>query len=299
MNIPSYPKIFTIGQRYTSDLFNHPVEITEKLDGSQIGFGRFNGETIVRSKGRIIYEPDKLFQRGWDYIQSRNLPEGIIFYGEYLNTPKHNTLKYDVVPRNNIALFGAMMYPSQKAYDRAFIEYYADALGLDVVPLLFHGEWRKPIHDLLEFLDDDSYLGGTKIEGIVVKNYQEIMIGGQVLPITSGKFVSEKFKELNHKTFGKEKTTKGNWITYLEGFRTEARWRKAIEHMRDKGELTDSPKDIGPLIKEIVKDITEEHQEEIKDLLWKYFGKDLLRRSTSGFPEFYKEYLLEQLDKEV
>ena len=45
MNIPSYPKIFTIGQRYTSDLFNHTVEITEKIDGA--GFPEFYKEYLL------------------------------------------------------------------------------------------------------------------------------------------------------------------------------------------------------------------------------------------------------------
>lgn len=78
---------------------------------------------------------------------------------------------------------------------------------------------------------------------------------------------------------------------YVEAHRTEARWMKGIQHLTEKGELEYSPRDIGNLIREIKADIEEEEKENIKEFLWREFGQEFLRRSTSGLPEFYKEWL--------
>ena len=103
--------------------------------------------------------------------------------------------------------------------------------------------------------------------------------------------MSEAFKE-KHQSWGKENTGKGKWETFKESFRTEARWNKAVQHLRDNGELENAPRDIGVLIKEVHRDIQEEEMDEIKKFLWDELGKDLLRKSTAGFPEWYKEKLL-------
>jgi len=48
--ISAFPKIFTLGTDYISDIFKEEVEITEKIDGSQISFGKIEGELYMRSK---------------------------------------------------------------------------------------------------------------------------------------------------------------------------------------------------------------------------------------------------------
>ena len=49
MRSHGFPKIYAVGSSEVKDVFNGPVEITEKLDGSCIGFGKVDGELIVRS----------------------------------------------------------------------------------------------------------------------------------------------------------------------------------------------------------------------------------------------------------
>jgi hypothetical protein len=39
MKTSAFPKILHIGNKQISDLFDGVVEITEKVDGSQLGFG--------------------------------------------------------------------------------------------------------------------------------------------------------------------------------------------------------------------------------------------------------------------
>jgi len=106
--ITAFPKIFAIGTDYIRDIFCEEVEVTEKIDGSQFAFGRVNGELYLRSKGAQLYteNPEKMFAEAIAYvgqIQDR-LPEGMIFYAEYLKKPKHNTLKYERVPKNHLML---------------------------------------------------------------------------------------------------------------------------------------------------------------------------------------------------
>lgn len=290
----SFPKIFHIGDRWIRDIFDGDVEVTEKVDGSQFCFGKINGEVIVRSKGKVMVAdaPDKMFSFCVSYVMGLDLPDNTLFYGEYLKSPRHNTLAYDRIPKNYIALFGVCSDKQEFISDYDSIKKWADTLNVDCVPLLFKGKINSQ-EELFKLLDTMSYLGGTKIEGVVVKRYVPVLIGSQVVPIMSGKFVSESFKEKHQGTWAKEHTGKGKWEVFKEEHRTEARWNKAIQHLREEGKITDTPKDIGILIKEIQNDITKEEQENIKDFLWKEFGVELLREAIHGMPEWYKKKLTE------
>jgi len=104
--------------------------------------------------------------------------------------------------------------------------------------------------------------------------------------------VSEEFKE-THKVAWKGKGGKNKIDVFLDSFNTEARWNKAIQHMRDAGSLTHSPKDIGSLIKEIQMDIIDECAGDIKEKLFKLFVPEIQRKACKGFPEYYKQQLLE------
>lgn len=298
--IPSFPKIFNVGTDYIRDLFNEPVEITEKVDGSQFAFGLHPQEGLVmRSKGRRIYpaelSPKDMFAPVVDYVQTLDLPEGRYFYCEYLRKPKHNTLVYERIPENYLCLFGVMTGGGRFLNGPGVLAEWAGELRIDSVPVMAIKTVTDP-SEILEFLEVESFLGGCKIEGIVIKNYQRpFLLGGQPIPLMAGKHVSEAFKEVNKSSkWNKEHTSRGRWETCIEAHRTEARWAKAVQHLRDSGELLNSPKDIGKLIYEVKRDITEEEQEAIKKVLWKEFGNDLLRRSTAGLPEWYKSQLLER-----
>lgn len=296
--IKAFPKIFAIGTDYIKDLFAEEVEITEKVDGSQFSWGKEDGEIVTRSKGKVQYRGavDKMFQTAVDYVYSiaDRIPNNTFFYAEYLETPKHNTLKYDRVPKNNLALFGVCDGTDRfvSSYDE--LVKWAEKLDIDVVPLVFKGKVEN-VEDLRSMIDRESMLGGAKVEGIVVKNYvRQFLLGGQPMPLMAGKYVSEAFKEVHRKSWGGEHTTKGGWELFKMGYRTEARWDKAIQHLREAGQLTNSPKDIPLLMAEVTRDITEEEMETIKNWLWNNQGKELLRLAVAGLPEYYKTKLLER-----
>jgi len=301
----SFPKIFHIGDRPIKQSVDVPVEVTEKIDGSQLGFMRKGEDVFIRSKGAFIYDGDHfvrdipendLFYPAVQYIlmEQDYLLDSHIYYGETLCKPKHSTLAYDKTPQNNIALFG-VLDPDGVPFEYAKIKNEAMHFGVGVVKLLYTGMKPEDISTsewIETFLKSESQLGGPKIEGVVVKRYQEHLVGSQLLPIMSGKYVSEAFKEVHNKNWNKENTGRGKWQTYKEGFRTEARWNKAVQYLKEKGELTGTPKDIGPLIERIKDDISEEEKHNIMEKLWNEFGKDILSESVKGFPEFYKKQLM-------
>jgi len=302
--IHAFPKIFTVGTDYIRDLFNEDVEITEKIDGSQFVFGKVNGELYMRSKGKEIIAdaPDKMFSLAVDYVLSikEKIPNNTVFYCEYLKSPRHNVLAYKRTPTNNLILFGVSSEGGTFISEYYNLTSFAKMVDVEVVPLLFKGRVEDKI-SLLSLLETESVLGGTKIEGFVVKNYSRpFLLGGQPIPLMAGKFVSEKFKEKHKTNWGKEHTDKGKWELFIESYRTEARWLKSIQHLRDNGELENAPKDIGKLLIAIRKDIEEEEKEEIKNFLWSCFKDGLLRKAVAGFPEWYKEKLLDNsFKKEV
>lgn len=290
----AFPKILHIGDNQILDLFEGEVEITEKVDGSQFSFGKIDGEVITRSKGREFTEPDKLFQPVWEYVHSieDRLPEGIWFYGETLCQPRHSTLAYDRVPKNHFVLFGVYNKEANLFYDYDHILEWATKLDVDPVPLLFRGEISQS--EILKFVDETvSYLGGQNVEGVVVKAYKPWMFLGQIpLTVMSGKYVTEAFKEVNNKDWTKLNTGNGKFDVLKENYRTEARWNKAIQHLRENGELTGTPKDIGALLKEVAIDLETEEKENIKEQLYEIYRRDIIKYASHGLAQWYKEKLV-------
>ena len=291
----SYPKIFSLGTDYIRDIFLEPVEVSEKVDGSQFAFGKINGELRLRSKGASLYttNPQKMFAAGISYVESiqDRLPEGMIFYGEYLRAPKHNSLTYNRTPKNHIALFGVMDM-TQKCHPN--IQAWADILEVDHVPIIHAGN-ISGVTEIAALMDRESYLGGPKIEGLVVKNYhRQFLLGGQPMPLMAGKLVSESFKEVHRERWGAEEKSSSRMETFFESFRTHARWEKAVQHLAERGELENQPRDIGKLFKEIHIDIEAEEEQNAKEFLWCEFKDQIKRRASAGFPEWYKMKLAER-----
>lgn len=315
ITIPSYTKILTLGSSYTENALVGEVIIQEKIDGSQFRFGlNRNKDFLAGTKGTIIHHPEenKMFQLGAEYIYSMQdaikelFPANTYFYGEYLQKPKHNVLNYAKVPKNNIVLFDVMT--EGRWVNKTELENIAKYLNIDVIPELYRGildrkridkgagGYKSSATDHLKRIIEttDSYLGNEKIEGVVIKNYnQTILLGGNVFPLFT-KYVREAFKERHDKEW-KVKSPKNSLQKYFESFQSEARWQKAVIHLREKGELENSPRDIGKLICQVKSDIKHEEKENIKNYLYKKFIDEILRRAIRGLPKWYKEKLLEGL----
>lgn len=287
----SYPKIWAMGHAQLKELLFDPVLIEEKIDGSQFSFGVFGGEVKMRSKGQeLIPGKEKMFSLAERFVEENVhlLKNGWTYRAEYLRTPKHNTLAYSRVPKNHLIVFDINM--NQEEYLGVHEKRdEAARIGLECVPVLGCGEIQN-VAELLGLLDLESSLGGPKIEGFVIKNYARF---GNDKKALMGKYVSEAFKE-KHATEWKVGNPTQNDIVerMVTTYKTDARWEKAIQHLRDCGKLEGSPKDIGLLLKEVGVDILAECGDEIRDHLWKWAWPKIQRGLTRGLPEFYKEKLL-------
>lgn len=292
--IPSYGKIWNMGHRQLDKLFEGHVVVQEKIDGSYFAFGVLDGRLQARSKGQAIDldAPDKMFALGVETVKRLEcqLMPGYVYCGEYLNKPKHNTLSYDRTPDQNIILFDIESEArSEKWLSAAEVVTEAARLGLESVPTFLNYGETWTYEALANYLTTTSCLGGQTIEGLVVKNYNQFGIDGKML---RGKYVSEAFKEVNGADWKKRHPAQADIkLSLTQAFCTPARWNKAIIHLREAGVLTDTTKDIGPLLQEINRDVLAECSEEIKERLLKWVWKDLSRGLTRGFPEFYKNRL--------
>lgn len=294
----SYGKIWALGHRNVKVIFDGNVVIEEKIDGSQWSFGVHNGELKLKTHTKERHYPvdDKLFKAAADHVYDlytqHMLVEGHTYRSECLTRPKHNCLAYDRTPEGYMVLFDVEIAANEFL---GVEEKHAEAkrLGLEPIRVIYQGPGRGITEDILKgYLDSISQLGGQKIEGVVIKNYDKFGEGGHAL---MGKYVSEKFKEVQ-KSDWKQQNPGGKDIiqSLIEQYRSEARWHKAVQHLEEQGEREGDPRDIGKLVREVCKDIHEECQEEIKDKLFKWAWKQINNGLTKGLPEWYKEKLLEQ-----
>lgn len=288
-HINSYPSVFAVGHKAIADIFNGDVIVEEKIDGSQFSFGIMDGEFVCRSKGKDIIPsaPEKMFSKAVESAMSLPMRDGWVYRAEYLQSPKHNTLSYSRVPRGHLIIFdictGVEQYlgPDQKLEE-------ANRIGLECVPVLHRGAVTS-FEQFASLLEMDSVLGGCKIEGFVVKNYNVFTPEKKV---AIGKYVSEHFKEKHEVEWKKSNPTQHDIVQALiSTYRTNARWEKAVQHLRDSGIIEGSPRDIGALIKEVPEDVLKECRGEIMDKLMAHFWPQIKRGITAGLPEWYKESL--------
>lgn len=291
----SYPSIFNLGHRQVQGILDHDVVVQEKVDGSQFSFGVVAGALKMRSKGAEIFAEttDKLFQPAVDtalrLFAAGKLREGWTYRGEAITKPKHNSLCYDRTPKDFVMLFDidvgeeAYLTPAQVREEIA-------SLDLEFVPVLHEGKVTS-LEQVHEFIQRVSALGGANVEGVVIKAYGQYGADKKTL---MAKYVSEAFKEVHKGEWRKANPTKGDVIELLiQEYCTPARWNKAIQHLRERGELQDAPQDIGKLMQEIPADVEKECADEIREKLWQAFWPDLQRGVTRGFPQWYKDKLAE------
>jgi hypothetical protein len=290
----SYPKVFNMGHPAIASLFDGAVVVQEKIDGSQFTFGVIGGELHCRSKGAVIHveTTDNNFRAAVETAKRLHakglLVEGWQYRGEAMRNQKHNTVLYERAPSGNVILFDVDTGLENRISDPEELRSVADALGLECVPTFFHGVVSS-IDDLKRLLETPSCLGGT-MEGVVAKNYSRWGKDGKML---MGKVVSEDFREAHAHDWRKRNPTRTDVVEAVVAcYKTDRRWEKAVERMRDAGKLEHSPRDIGPLMKEIPADIRAECEHEIKEALFKHFWPQIERGVRHGFPEWYKQRLL-------
>jgi hypothetical protein len=289
----SYPKIFQFGHGAVAEVVNARVLVEEKIDGSQFSFGLIDGRLRIKSHHQDISDivgEYGLFTEAIAYVRTLHekglLHPGWTYRGEVLQRPCHNRLAYERVPKHHIVGFDVCTGPEvYLEYNDKCLEFRR--LDLETVPYYYFGQ--LPNVDTIDtFLGRTPLLGGKHIEGVVFKAYGRY---GEDKKTLMAKYVHPAFRE----TKTPDEYTKSVDFTQglIDTYRSEARWDKAIQRLKEQGKLGNEPKDIGPLIGAITKDIEEECGDEIRRKLWKRYWPHVARGCTGGFAEYYKRKLME------
>lgn len=297
--IPSYGKIWSFGHRVTESVVGKRCIVEEKVDGSQLScMVDASGTLLVRSKGADIHlgAVPNLFQPSVAHLVSLHtrglLAPEHVFRFEALCAPRHNTLVYGRAPRNHLVLLDVDETAGGQRYlcpeDR--VE-WAARLDVDCVPVLAD-EVLTSGGQLTRHLSQISFLGNAPIEGVVCKPVDPSYYQADGKRIIA-KYVSEAFKETHRRTWTPDRAQKGDLLAEIvEAVSTPVRWEKAIQHMREDGDLQGSPADIGGLMKRVMQDVEVESIDEIKEMLWQAHRKEIVRMSAKSVPQWYKERLL-------
>jgi hypothetical protein len=244
----------------------------------------------------------KMFKPFMDWVEEhkvglQHLREGYTLWGEMVNN--HNILKYKTTCP--FVLFDISF--TDATGDRHFIApaEYAIMLNEDCfhfvtkeitwTQLFAHRDMpRSGLYSLLDgFLGKESVLGG-RIEGVVLKNYEQFSAYGSPL---FGKYVAPEFKET--------KPCKVNDPSELEianAVYTEMRVEKGIETLKEKGIYTGSVEDIGPLIGYVSKDVHVECEEHIKNILFKKHWRYIQKLGANSIARRYKEIIARGVSNE-
>ena len=291
-----YPKVLS------SDILSRDIPITgdiyveEKYDGSQFRFMQHADGTREFGSKNVVFQPgvpEKSFTAAVDSANAaldRFAAAGVsgvdaYFVAEYLRSPKHNTLAYSRVPRGNLVLFEAEI--GGVPVDVVEV---AEVMQLEPVRVI---EVRKTFPSLSEvdaYFNEESSLGGTRIEGVVCKAYDTYITVDGVPRRLMLKYVQSGFKELNARQWHQGESPV-DFVSSL--FNYDAIYTKALGHLRDNGSYTGTLRDIKPLIDLVEADLDEEYAEAIKEMLYQRFKHDIQRRLIRGIPQFYKAYLAE------
>jgi hypothetical protein len=305
MSISTVPKIYRMGERWTNGILNGPVVIEEKYDGSQFTFGVVQDKLVCRSKGAILdgieptmFEPAVNVAR--ELHRRAMLVEGWLYFCEFLARPKHNVLTYSRTPKNFLVLYDAFRPDMEALTDGVCLGWLspggkielANILGLEPGQVLFSGEVPNAPGSPEGLLDNESSLGGCKVEGVVIKNYQRPHgERGAEWPQTA-KIVSERLKEKMKCKPMNPKAGPGEFVqSLINSLRTEARWLKAVQHLKEAGKLQGANADIGPLCREVQNDVLVEEGEWIANKLMEEFAKEISKGVVHGFAQWYQDKL--------
>lgn len=295
--INSYPSIYALGHRALGEGFlERSLIVQEKYDGSQMS-AQWNGDRwSYRSKGVQVHKEDApdLFRPTIAHLESfstvadKFITAGTVFRGEAFKGERHNTLRYGRIPNGHFVLFDIESLGQYYAQPETVRE-FADRFFLEPARTIFVG--KVTLDMILGWLNEESALGGTKVEGVVLKPAAYDLFGPDK-KLLIAKMVRPEFKEENGAAWKLANPGRGDVVAGLiTRYRAETRWKKAIQHLRDEGKLTQSPQDIGPLMAEVKRDIEKEESDEIAQVLLKRFLPDILRGATGGVPTWYKERL--------
>lgn len=288
MVFKTYHKIKQVGSEECKDIFSNPddeIVIEEKIDGANFRFMIREGQIIFGSRTQELTEDKehkfaKNFSRCIEFIKDTlkgvdlSIHKNLIYYGECCVA---HSMQYDWDKIPPFLGFDIYNLETESWCNLEQVKEGFELLHLPIVPIIKvckPGEIGK-IDDSLVPISQYAILSGTedtrKAEGVVFKNYSN----GQM-----GKYVRDKFKELNAHVFG-SKSVKVNSETNVGDlifkYCTNARIDKAIFKLIDSGERLDMTM-MSKLPKLVLDDIFEEGIKEIWESNWVIDFKELRKK---------------------
>ena len=284
MEQKKYMSIDRLGHKNTIGVLNEgdPIIIQEKIDGANASFRKVKDAVVAYSRRQVLSEENTLggfYQFVQDNV-SKDIPENLIFYGEWTNPHK---VKYPMYEK---------MFFLFDVYDEVLGEYlpfsdvriYADKLNLHIVPVFYEGQYKS-------FQHLESYIGKTELggrlngqdvgEGIVVKNTNYKNRFGEQKFV---KLVSDSFREVQ-----KQKPAKNPQIelTQEQIFVSQTvvlpRIEKFLHKFVDEG-ILEQPfgiEDIGTILKHMNTRIKEDILQEEGDMLPEFYDEKQLTKAIS------------------
>ena len=303
-----YPKVLSLGQPLVAEIFDNPVEITEKVDGSQCriqlteDIAKCGSKNMTPADGKMFELAHEQANRIWHGDVWCKYGDNVTLFMEFLNKEKHNVLIYSRVPLNNLYLFGAMV-DDRHLKTEELLE-LANKLDIEPPHVIASEITINDQDDLTEYLKTPSVLGNTILEGVVIKNYHNsypaLLASTQAFfgyPL-AGKLVRDDFKERLNKEWSGKRQRETPLAKVTKEFLTEARFNKAIQHLNDNGEITYEMRDLKGIIPEFYRDLIEEEHDEIVKLAMVDFWPHLRKRCDGYVVKTWKQYLIDkQFDK--
>lgn len=302
--VPSYWKSKNFYDPDLKDFFvNTILAVEEKIDGSQFSFGFLPNKygayvlrVTSRNKELATYNVDSMFAKAVNHLTATKyrdiLPKDVVFRAEAVCTCKHNKIHYSRTPLGFCVVYGAENLKTGATVPRTVWQLVANELGLEPVrafPTV--GTNGKTLSDVIDevkqYLEDESQLGGSKVEGVVLKRHENHILTPDGVPMFA-KVVSDSFREIAKPRKLKGLVTEDKIIKeILDLVNKDMVYSKAVQHLTEAGQLSHSNSDIGPLINEIKRDISEDIKEPAKALLWEWARNQVVTGVVEGFAKWY------------
>lgn len=246
------------------------ILVQEKIDGANASFRKDeNGNLRVFSRNNELNEENNLgnyYQWAVENINPKDLNPDTVYFGEWTN--KHKVDYGD--NEKKFYLFDVYIDSGESSQYMpfSFVEYWSEKLNLNLVPVLYHGQYQSIEHlkSLVGVTKLNGKINGEESgEGIVIKRYEyKDRFGYQ----KHYKMVTKAFSEKKQGEVKQKKVTPEQ--IFVSKFVTDARVQKNLFKLFDEGILKGSAyrleyEDLGKVLKPLVALVREDILEEESD----------------------------------
>ncbi|QBZ81684.1 hypothetical protein pclt_cds_1101 [Pandoravirus celtis] len=291
------------GQADPTGARNYQWFIEEKIDGSQLSFQR-QGDTVeFRNRSKVVPVDVAL-----DRVCYANAAQAILrlatqldpaytYHGEAVCKRRHNVVAYLGTPLKFWICYG--IYDGERHLDRPAMEAECARLGLACVQVLYANTdplALDPTPKVLEIVEQieagqiESCLGGTVVEGVVVKHNAAWHARPKAYKHIQFKHVTAAFKECH----GERRPPLPNHdaesvMAYLaqlgSNFAVPAVYQKALQHIREDPTKRESIS-MAVVQREVERDIRKEHGQDIAEALLEAFLPVIVQYATAKVPQW-------------